>query len=42
MIETGQKKRCKNGHTIVYRLILAKVNPMINLSASHRISGVIN
>jgi hypothetical protein len=25
LIETGQKKRCKNGHTIVYRLILAKV-----------------
>jgi hypothetical protein len=25
LIETGQKKRCTNGHTIVYRLILAKV-----------------
>ena len=25
LIETGQKKRCKNGHTIVYRMILAKV-----------------
>jgi hypothetical protein len=25
LIETGQKKKCKNGHTIVYRIILAKV-----------------
>jgi len=25
LIETGQKKRCKNGHTIVYRMILAKI-----------------
>ena len=25
LIETGQKKRCKNGYTIFYRIILAKV-----------------